>query len=579
MCEKQCRDENGFKCHMMSENHARQMQVFAQRPGRYMDEFSRSFEAEFMRFMRTRYCRTRVLANTVYCEVISNKTHTHMNSTVWVTLSEFVRYLDTTGKCKVEQTPRGFYLTFIDKEKEAQDARAKNDLKSAASAEALDQRRIQEAVKAAAAAAAATVSTEPIRQAMQMTTGQPPLKICLKSNAGAAASEIIGDVVGSVANVATDSPLVRVKKVSSDLFNAPTSSELVQSLKSKKSPTRLESLIANKKIRKITHDKDDDNCSVQPEITEEPDPSSSSEEENGDRASSDERQISFTSHPLENSDDWLSRGVHVRVTKKDWEWFDACGVVVKLEKSSGPAIVKIYQSGKSADSKAAIKGAAIKGAAIEGAAIEGAATDPRRCEDSLLTGNGEVEKLGRLGGATTTNEVTSGNGSVVGTLGGGSDVTNAGGLGSGRKLLRLGSRFLETIIPKERGRWVRICLGLYRGHEGRLIRSDPVAETADVLLFFGPVWGDYPHDIDLLNMDQAMENYKEGLKSIKNNGAFWARGELPLNDLPFDAIAQCKPPTGFKEFDTALPELDPISFDSNDDVTLPASYLPGTQSD
>ena len=30
MCAKQCRDENGFKCHTMSDAHQRQMLVFAQ---------------------------------------------------------------------------------------------------------------------------------------------------------------------------------------------------------------------------------------------------------------------------------------------------------------------------------------------------------------------------------------------------------------------------------------------------------------------------------------------------------------------------------------------------------------------
>lgn len=32
MCQKQCRDENGFKCHTMSESHLRQMAVFTESP-------------------------------------------------------------------------------------------------------------------------------------------------------------------------------------------------------------------------------------------------------------------------------------------------------------------------------------------------------------------------------------------------------------------------------------------------------------------------------------------------------------------------------------------------------------------
>ena len=34
MCQKQCRDENGFKCHQNSESHKRQMEVFGQNPGK-----------------------------------------------------------------------------------------------------------------------------------------------------------------------------------------------------------------------------------------------------------------------------------------------------------------------------------------------------------------------------------------------------------------------------------------------------------------------------------------------------------------------------------------------------------------
>lgn len=37
MCEKQCRDENGFKCHLTSEGHKRQMEVFGQNPARIIE--------------------------------------------------------------------------------------------------------------------------------------------------------------------------------------------------------------------------------------------------------------------------------------------------------------------------------------------------------------------------------------------------------------------------------------------------------------------------------------------------------------------------------------------------------------
>jgi DNA/RNA-binding protein KIN17 len=41
-----------------------------------------------------------------------------MNSTRWVTLTEFVKHLGRTGKCKVDETPKGWFVTFIDREPE-----------------------------------------------------------------------------------------------------------------------------------------------------------------------------------------------------------------------------------------------------------------------------------------------------------------------------------------------------------------------------------------------------------------------------------------------------------------------------
>lgn len=151
MCEKQCRDENGFKCHRMSEGHQRQMQVFMQRANRYMDDFSREFEATFMQLMRTRYCRTRVLANTVYCELIADKAHIHMNATRWSTLSEFVLYLKRAEKCTAEYTDQGWYIEYIDREKidreKREEAQRKNELSSEQRRERILKQKIKDAWK------------------------------------------------------------------------------------------------------------------------------------------------------------------------------------------------------------------------------------------------------------------------------------------------------------------------------------------------------------------------------------------------------------------------------------------------
>eukprot|EP00933_Yihiella_yeosuensis_P025865 TRINITY_DN20058_c0_g1_i1.p1 TRINITY_DN20058_c0_g1~~TRINITY_DN20058_c0_g1_i1.p1 ORF type:complete len:405 (-),score=114.20 TRINITY_DN20058_c0_g1_i1:139-1353(-) len=119
MCQKQCRDENGFKCHRMSDGHQRQMQLFVQDPNRFMDEFSQEFEQGFMQLMSHSYRAQRVLANTVYCEFISNRHHTHMNSTIWVTLSNFVQYLSRTNQCTIDKTPKGWYIQYVDNSPEA----------------------------------------------------------------------------------------------------------------------------------------------------------------------------------------------------------------------------------------------------------------------------------------------------------------------------------------------------------------------------------------------------------------------------------------------------------------------------
>ncbi|PON45437.1 DNA/RNA-binding protein Kin17, conserved domain containing protein [Parasponia andersonii] len=118
MCQKQCRDENGFKCHCMSESHQRQMQVFGQNPTRIIDGYSEEFESSFLEHMKRSHRFSRVAATVVYNEYINDRHHIHMNSTQWATLTEFVKYLGRTGKCKVEETPKGWFITYIDRDSE-----------------------------------------------------------------------------------------------------------------------------------------------------------------------------------------------------------------------------------------------------------------------------------------------------------------------------------------------------------------------------------------------------------------------------------------------------------------------------
>ena len=114
MCQKQCRDKNGFKCHAMSEGHLRQMEIFRQNPGKMMDEFSKKFENGFINLLSRRWRSKTINANIVYNEFIHDKEHVHMNSTKWDSLTSFARYLGQTGKCTVEESEQGLMLRWID---------------------------------------------------------------------------------------------------------------------------------------------------------------------------------------------------------------------------------------------------------------------------------------------------------------------------------------------------------------------------------------------------------------------------------------------------------------------------------
>jgi len=110
--------QNGFKCHIQSESHQRQMLIFAENPGRFLHDYSKEFEAGYMMQLKRAHGTKRVEANKVYQEYIGDKEHIHMNATRWTTLSGFVQYLGKTGKCKIDQTEKGWYVAWIDRDPE-----------------------------------------------------------------------------------------------------------------------------------------------------------------------------------------------------------------------------------------------------------------------------------------------------------------------------------------------------------------------------------------------------------------------------------------------------------------------------
>lgn len=126
MCQKQCRDENGFKCHINTESHQRQMLLFGQNTGSYTYQFSKDFFDSFMDILKRQFGTKRVKANKVYQQVIAHKDHVHMNSTRWHTLTGFCQWLGKSGICVVDLIDDEWWLTYVDRDPETLERKRKD---------------------------------------------------------------------------------------------------------------------------------------------------------------------------------------------------------------------------------------------------------------------------------------------------------------------------------------------------------------------------------------------------------------------------------------------------------------------
>ncbi|RQM04859.1 hypothetical protein DH86_00002654 [Scytalidium sp. 3C] len=73
VCEKQCRDANGFKMHTQSEGHVRQMLVVGENSQKYINDYSNQFQRDFLQLLRTGHGEKKVHMNQFYQEYIANK--------------------------------------------------------------------------------------------------------------------------------------------------------------------------------------------------------------------------------------------------------------------------------------------------------------------------------------------------------------------------------------------------------------------------------------------------------------------------------------------------------------------------
>ncbi len=126
-CERQMRDENGFKCHVASESHVRNMQLIGEDPRKAINGFSNDFKRDFLQLLRTGHGEKKINLNQFYNEYISHKEHVHMNATKWASLTEFAKHLGREGMCRVEEDEKksdrggasGLMIAWIDNSPEA----------------------------------------------------------------------------------------------------------------------------------------------------------------------------------------------------------------------------------------------------------------------------------------------------------------------------------------------------------------------------------------------------------------------------------------------------------------------------
>lgn len=131
------RDENGFKCHVASESHVRNMMLIGEDARKAINDYSAQFQSDFLKLLRTGHGEKKVNVNHFYQEYIGNKEHVHMNSTRWASLTEFAKFLGREGICRVEEEEAdgngrggGLMVSWIDNSPEAlrrQDALRKKD--------------------------------------------------------------------------------------------------------------------------------------------------------------------------------------------------------------------------------------------------------------------------------------------------------------------------------------------------------------------------------------------------------------------------------------------------------------------
>ena len=95
------------------------MLIVGEDPKKYIEQYSRDFQRDFLRLLKTSHGEKKVHMNQFYQEYIRDKEHIHMNATKWPSLTEFAKHLGRDGICRVEEGDRGLEIQWIDDSPEA----------------------------------------------------------------------------------------------------------------------------------------------------------------------------------------------------------------------------------------------------------------------------------------------------------------------------------------------------------------------------------------------------------------------------------------------------------------------------
>lgn len=121
VCQKQCRDENGFKSHIKSPFHMKNINKVSNTD---IDNYTEQFEQDFLRLLRLTHGEKQIGVNKFYNEFIQDKHHIHMNATRYTSLTKFIQHLSKEGKVKVsgldsfmddEVDPSQLLISYIDR--------------------------------------------------------------------------------------------------------------------------------------------------------------------------------------------------------------------------------------------------------------------------------------------------------------------------------------------------------------------------------------------------------------------------------------------------------------------------------